>query len=248
MPSSRAASVADANADGRLDLIGVSADGRGFVASARGSKNYHWQLIRPRAANATGDQRINSFGVGGEMEIRAGLLVQKQLVAGPLAPNFWRAPIDNDRGNQMAKRLGVPLHRLWGLDPARALVVLHAVVADHEVPEHPVERLVVEGVLRRGDAERDVVEPREGPSVAGPAGQKSDDRRRLRLFVQRRPVAEGDLHLGRAEALHVLQRRQHRHGGVGGGKRMVVAAGRGCGQRPWQGRRATGGNPWTPVR
>ncbi|HWS89537.1 MAG TPA: glycoside hydrolase family 2 TIM barrel-domain containing protein [Pyrinomonadaceae bacterium] len=31
----------------------------------------------------------------------------RPLIAGPLAPNFWRAPIDNDRGNQMAKRLGV---------------------------------------------------------------------------------------------------------------------------------------------
>ncbi|HEX8150493.1 MAG TPA: glycoside hydrolase family 2 TIM barrel-domain containing protein [Pyrinomonadaceae bacterium] len=31
----------------------------------------------------------------------------RPLVAGPLAPNYWRAPIDNDRGNQMAKRLGV---------------------------------------------------------------------------------------------------------------------------------------------
>lgn len=31
----------------------------------------------------------------------------RQLVAGPLAPNFWRAPLDNDRGNQMLKRLGV---------------------------------------------------------------------------------------------------------------------------------------------
>ncbi|MCA1614301.1 MAG: DUF4981 domain-containing protein [Acidobacteria bacterium] len=31
----------------------------------------------------------------------------RALIAGPLAPNFWRAPIDNDRGNQMAKRLGV---------------------------------------------------------------------------------------------------------------------------------------------
>ncbi len=29
------------------------------------------------------------------------------LIAGPLVPNFWRAPIDNDRGNQMTKRLGV---------------------------------------------------------------------------------------------------------------------------------------------
>ncbi|MFL6332542.1 MAG: glycoside hydrolase family 2 TIM barrel-domain containing protein [Pyrinomonadaceae bacterium] len=31
----------------------------------------------------------------------------RSLLAGPLAPNYWRAPIDNDRGNQMAKRLGV---------------------------------------------------------------------------------------------------------------------------------------------
>ncbi|HWS87954.1 MAG TPA: FG-GAP-like repeat-containing protein [Pyrinomonadaceae bacterium] len=80
----RAVSVADVGGDGRLDLVGVGKDGGAFVAAGRGSKNYHWQLIRPRAANATGDQRINSFGVGGEMEIRAGLLVQKQLVTGPL--------------------------------------------------------------------------------------------------------------------------------------------------------------------
>jgi len=31
----------------------------------------------------------------------------RPLLAGTLAPNFWRAPLDNDRGNQMAKRLGV---------------------------------------------------------------------------------------------------------------------------------------------
>jgi Tfp pilus assembly protein PilF len=81
---SRSVSVADADADGRLDLFGVRGDSQPFRAAGRGSKNYHWQLIRPRAANATGDQRINSFGVGGEMEIRAGLLVQKQLINGPL--------------------------------------------------------------------------------------------------------------------------------------------------------------------
>lgn len=82
--NSRAVAVADVGGDGRLDLVGVGKDGGAFVAAGRGSKNYHWQLIRPRAANASGDQRINSFGVGGEMEIRAGLLVQKQLVTGPL--------------------------------------------------------------------------------------------------------------------------------------------------------------------
>lgn len=31
----------------------------------------------------------------------------RPLIAGPLAPNYWRAPIDNDRGNKMAERLGV---------------------------------------------------------------------------------------------------------------------------------------------
>jgi len=31
----------------------------------------------------------------------------KQLLAAPLAPNFWRAPTDNDRGNEMLKRQGI---------------------------------------------------------------------------------------------------------------------------------------------
>ena len=76
--------AADLNGDGRLDLLGLSADGRPEDAVSHGTKNYHWQAIRPRAAQATGDQRINSFGIGGEMEIRAGLLVQKQLVTSPI--------------------------------------------------------------------------------------------------------------------------------------------------------------------
>jgi len=33
---------------------------------------------------AVGDQRINPFGVGGEIEVRSGLLVQKQPITGPL--------------------------------------------------------------------------------------------------------------------------------------------------------------------
>ena len=40
--------------------------------------------MRPRAAQAAGDERINPFGVGGEIEIRSGMLVQKQLITGPL--------------------------------------------------------------------------------------------------------------------------------------------------------------------
>src|SRR5215212_9112800 len=76
--------VADLNNDGRLDLLTVSKEGQPQQAINQGTKNYHWQIVRPRATNAVGDQRINPFGVGGEMEIRSGLLVQKQPITGPL--------------------------------------------------------------------------------------------------------------------------------------------------------------------
>lgn len=76
--------VADFNGDGRLDLIGLSNDGQPVEAINHGEKNYHWQVIRPRAKPAAGDQRINSFGIGGEMELRSGLLVQKQPITGPV--------------------------------------------------------------------------------------------------------------------------------------------------------------------
>ena len=41
-------------------------------------------MLRPRAANTLGDQRINSFGIGGEVEVRTGLHVQKQVIASPV--------------------------------------------------------------------------------------------------------------------------------------------------------------------
>jgi len=75
--------VADLTSNGRLDLLGFSADGQLVQAANRGSKNYHWQVVRPHAKQAVGDQRINPFGVGGEIEIRSGLLVQKQPIDGP---------------------------------------------------------------------------------------------------------------------------------------------------------------------
>lgn len=74
---------ADLKSNGRLDLVGLTADGQPVRAVNHGTKNYYWQIIRPRAAQATGDQRINSFGVGGEIEIRSGLLVQMQPITGP---------------------------------------------------------------------------------------------------------------------------------------------------------------------
>ena len=75
--------VADLTSDGRLDLLGFSADQQPVQAANHGTKNYHWQVVRPHAKQAVGDQRINPFGVGGEIEIRSGLLVQKQPIEGP---------------------------------------------------------------------------------------------------------------------------------------------------------------------
>ncbi|HEY6553633.1 MAG TPA: ASPIC/UnbV domain-containing protein, partial [Vicinamibacteria bacterium] len=74
----------DLDGDGRLELVGRTSDGAAAVARSRGSKAYHWHAFRPRAATATGDQRINSFGIGGEMEVRTGLSVQKQPIASPI--------------------------------------------------------------------------------------------------------------------------------------------------------------------
>jgi len=75
--------VADLSSGGRLDLLGFDADGKPAYAESRGSKNYHWQIVRPHAKQAVGDQRINPFGIGGEIEIRSGMLVQKQPINGP---------------------------------------------------------------------------------------------------------------------------------------------------------------------
>ncbi|MGA2095481.1 MAG: FG-GAP-like repeat-containing protein [Candidatus Acidiferrum sp.] len=75
--------IADLSGNGRLDLFGFDASGKPVQAVSRGSKNYHWQIVRPHAKQAVGDQRINPFGVGGEIEIRSGLLVQKQPINGP---------------------------------------------------------------------------------------------------------------------------------------------------------------------
>ena len=74
-------SVVDLDGGGELDLVGVS-KGQPVGLAGRGSKGYHWAVMRPRAQPTAGDQRINSFGVGGEIEIRTGLLTQKQVLTG----------------------------------------------------------------------------------------------------------------------------------------------------------------------
>jgi Tfp pilus assembly protein PilF len=75
--------IADLDGDGRLDLIGT-ADGQVMTFINKGTKDYNWQTVRPRAAKTTGDQRVNSFGIGGEFELRSGLLLQKRLITEPI--------------------------------------------------------------------------------------------------------------------------------------------------------------------
>lgn len=76
--------LADVSGSGRLDLIGISRQGRPVRLGNRGSLNYHSKSIRPQAAEAVGDQRINPFGLGGEIEMRSGALFQKQAITDPI--------------------------------------------------------------------------------------------------------------------------------------------------------------------
>ena len=75
--------AADVNGDGKLDLVGLATDGQAVEAINQSAKNYHWLIVHPHAKQAVGDQRINPFGVGGEIEVRSGMLVQKQPITGP---------------------------------------------------------------------------------------------------------------------------------------------------------------------
>jgi len=81
--SDRVFQAADVDDTGHLDLLGLDANGQPVKAVNHPTQAYHWQVIRTRAVQATGDQRINSFGIGGEVEIRSGLLLQSQAITGP---------------------------------------------------------------------------------------------------------------------------------------------------------------------
>lgn len=69
----------------------------------------------------------------------------RPLIAGPLGPNFWRAPIDNDRGNKMATKLGV-----WRTAAAERKVTN---VAVERLGPGPA-RVIVEASLPAGSSTR----------------------------------------------------------------------------------------------
>jgi Tfp pilus assembly protein PilF len=76
--------AADMTGNGRLDLLGLDDKGRPMRLLNAGKTGYHWQSIRPRAAQVQGDNRINSFGLGGEIELRTGTHVVKQPINSPV--------------------------------------------------------------------------------------------------------------------------------------------------------------------
>jgi tetratricopeptide (TPR) repeat protein len=81
----RVFAVADLTGAGRLDLLGLDAEGRPVRYRNTGTKDYHWQTIRFRASqgDTSGDNRINSFGIGGELEVRTGTFVVKRPITSP---------------------------------------------------------------------------------------------------------------------------------------------------------------------
>ncbi|WP_105012098.1 CRTAC1 family protein [Salinibacter sp. 10B] len=75
--------AADVRGAGRLDLVGLGPDGTPLRLTNEGTANYQSQRIQPRAARTQGDRRINPFGLGGEIELRSGLLYQKRVIDDP---------------------------------------------------------------------------------------------------------------------------------------------------------------------
>jgi len=78
------AAIADLDENGAADLLGVDAQGHVIRHEVSSGKGYEWFDIKPRAEKMVqGDQRVNSYTLGSEIEIRTGALVIKQAVEQP---------------------------------------------------------------------------------------------------------------------------------------------------------------------
>lgn len=73
--------VAPLTEEGPPELIGRE-EGQAVVYFPQGQAGYQWKRLRPKAASAQGDRRINTFAIGGDVELRSGLLYQKLPITG----------------------------------------------------------------------------------------------------------------------------------------------------------------------
>jgi hypothetical protein len=87
--------AADASGNGKLDLLGLSADGQSDSrAQSRDPGTITGKSCGPMRRRRSATQRINPFGVGGDVEIRAGLLVQSQPITGRKFISAWASKRD----------------------------------------------------------------------------------------------------------------------------------------------------------
>ena len=78
-----ARNVSVENSDaGRLNLLGTSPTGQAVRLTNTGTKSYAWQDVRLRS-QLTAGRRINTYGIGSQLQMRAGLLYEKQIVSEP---------------------------------------------------------------------------------------------------------------------------------------------------------------------
>ena len=84
-PPGQVFAAADFDGKGRVDLLALDDKGKAVRLVNRGTRDYHWLSVRALAAtgDVKPDDRINSFAIGSQVEVRAGALIQTQLVASP---------------------------------------------------------------------------------------------------------------------------------------------------------------------
>jgi len=83
----RATLAADLDGNGVLDLVGT-ANGQVTRWLGRAPAGYRFKDVRVRSQQNAGDQRINTFALGGDIEVRAGLLWQKQPIVSDAPLHF----------------------------------------------------------------------------------------------------------------------------------------------------------------
>ncbi|WP_397571252.1 FG-GAP-like repeat-containing protein [Schlesneria sp. T3-172] len=80
----RITAAADLDGTGRLALLGLDENGHPVQLRSSGRYQYHWLTVRPHASpEGKGDNRINSFAIGGDVEVRAGTHVVKVPIQSP---------------------------------------------------------------------------------------------------------------------------------------------------------------------
>lgn len=78
--------IADMDSDGRMDVLARTTSGELCYYKNAGQKSYHGFELCPQASRGKtdGDNRINSFGIGGTIEVRAGTFVSTQTIRQPV--------------------------------------------------------------------------------------------------------------------------------------------------------------------